>query len=52
LTKLAIHFSAKNPSVDLNIVSMTSVDIVRDNVSYLSDLNENETNTLKEIRDT
>ena len=50
LTKLAIHFSATNPLIDLTIVSMTSVEIVDNNVSFLDELNETEQETLNEIR--
>ena len=42
LTKLAIHFSVTNPLIDLSLVSMPSVEIVKENVNYL--------NTLEEIR--
>jgi hypothetical protein len=50
LTKLAIHFSVTNPLIDLSLVSMPSIDIVKENVNYLNDLDENENITLQEIR--
>jgi hypothetical protein len=52
LTKLAIYFSAAShlDSVDLTIVSMSSERIVKENVSYLEELNENEKKVLNEIR--
>ena len=50
LTKLAINFSINQPAVDMTIVSMSSVDIVKDNVNFISDLSEYEKEVLDEIR--
>jgi len=52
LTKLAINFSAAShlDCVDITIVSMSSEKIVKENVTYLNELNENEKSCLNEIR--
>lgn len=51
LTKLALHFSASNPLVDLTIISMSSEEIVQENVEIISKgLNEHERKVLDDIR--
>lgn len=50
LSKLALHFSAKNQNCDITIVSMASEKFVEENVQALEDLNETEQNVLDYIR--
>lgn len=51
LTKLALYFSASNPCADLTVVSMSSEEIVRQNVELIKNgLNETEKRVLEEIR--
>ena len=50
LVKLAINFSATNPQVDTTIVSLSSVQIIKDNVNNIEELSENEKQVLEEIR--
>jgi len=51
LTKLALYFSALCPLVDLTVVSMSSEEIVKENVNVITtDLTDNEKKALEEIR--
>jgi len=52
LTKLAFNFSVSNADIDLTIVSMSSEQIVRDNVEFLNELSDPEKQTLEQIRNT
>ena len=52
LTKLAFNFSVSNADIDLTIVSMSSEQIVRDNVEFLNELSDHEKQTLEQIRNT
>ena len=50
ITKLAFNFSTSHTDVDLTIVSMSSEQIVRNNVDFLNELNDQEKKILNEIR--
>ena len=50
LTKLAFNFSVSHEEIDLTIVSMSSENLIRDNVEFLNELSDNEKEILNQIR--
>lgn len=50
LTKLAFNFSVSHKDIDLTIVSMSSENLVRDNVEFLNELTDYEKQILEQIR--
>ena len=52
MKKLAFYFSVSNPNTDLTVSSVTSTDILKENMNiYDTGLNEIETKILHEIRE-